>query len=391
MIYTPRFLNEVPRSQWMAPSRSLPRDQFGNEVVRTRFRLRARGSDGFIAWCGWFDDRDDFDAFLWAIATGSLNQEPGLWRLPTPGWFPDLWGDVTFDFATVTFLTGSPGSNQNYTVPGDWNNADNKIECIGAGGGGAVALRGGTGGAYACGGGGGGYGRVDNSSFTLGATLVYNVGLNGAAATRSSSGATGGNAATDTWFNGTTYAAAPVGGKGSNGGGGGTTPTFIPYKGGDNVPGKGTFTYDSGKGGAIISTSGTATIATGGGGAAGLNGLGGGVSQIGSNVSTSNGGATGDATFGGAGGATGNPTASNGGNGTEWDATHGSGGGGGGAIGATAVTGGNGGNYGAGGGGAAASSGTVTSGAGGQGIVVVTYTPTLPFSLANLNIPMIGM
>jgi hypothetical protein len=73
----------------------------------------------------------------------------------------------------------------------------------------------------------------------------------------------------------------------------------------------------------------------------------------------------------------------NGGGGSEFDGTHGSGGGGGGGGGraqATAGNGGTGADYGGGGGGGGyPQTGTAwgTSGAGGAGIIVVTYTPRL--------------
>ncbi|MBU6447625.1 hypothetical protein KGQ24_02175, partial [Patescibacteria group bacterium] len=68
-----------------------------------------------------------------------------------------------------------------------------------------------------------------------------------------------------------------------------------------------------------------------------------------------------------------------GGNGTEWDATHGSGGGGGGGN-AKNVIGGAGGSYGAGGGGG---DGAVAGGAGYQGIIVITYTPVVSTTIAD--------
>lgn len=94
-----------------------------------------------------------------------------------------------------------------------------------------------------------------------------------------------------------------------------------------------------------------------GGGAAGPNGNG--------NSGNASVGGSGDNGYGGTGGL----LEGNGGNGTEWDATHGSGGGGG--PGQNGNTGGNGGLYG-GGGGIAASPNPV-GGSGGQGLIVVTY------------------
>lgn len=77
-------------------------------------------------------------------------------------------------------------------------------------------------------------------------------------------------------------------------------------------------------------------------------------------------GGAGDAGFGGTGG-----TDAAGGNGTEWDATHGSGGGGG-ASGNVSFAGG---SYGGGGSGIGMSTGAASGGAGAAGLIVITYTP----------------
>src|SRR3954452_20877814 len=95
-----RFLLPVAACEWRTPSRALPKDQFGNEN-RTRFRLRARLDNGRVGWCGWFDDRSDADAFLWAIATDTLRYERELWRLPSPWWDAGIGPDVAYDFTTV--------------------------------------------------------------------------------------------------------------------------------------------------------------------------------------------------------------------------------------------------------------------------------------------------
>ncbi len=74
-------------------------------------------------------------------------------------------------YPTQIFLTANPGTgNQTWTVPVDWNSANNTIECIGAGGDGGVQA--GSGG----GGGGGAYAKVFNLSLTPGATITYSVG-----------------------------------------------------------------------------------------------------------------------------------------------------------------------------------------------------------------------
>jgi hypothetical protein len=90
-------------------------------------------------------------------------------------------------------LTTDSGST--WTVPADWNNADNSIACIGGGGGGEMGtINGGGGGA------GGGYSSISNLALTRGATVTLQVGTAGAA----------GTAGGDTWFNGANPAASSV-------------------------------------------------------------------------------------------------------------------------------------------------------------------------------------
>lgn len=386
MIYQPKFLLPVPKSQWRSPSASVPRDQMGNETTKTYFIAKARIHDGHVVWRGVFEDRDDFDAFLWSIATGRLACEPDVWRLPTPQWHPDICDDAVFEFATQTFLT-TAGSNQTYTIPVDWGNATNSIECVGGGASGAGG-KATISSMYATGGGGGGYGRIENASYSPGASITYRVGSGGGTST------TDGVNGSETYFDSVTYSGAPVGGsyglKGNkaSGGPGGSA-------GGSGV---GTFTFTGGASGGITGSSITAAVAgTGGGGAAGPNGNGNdGVSSP-KGTSTSTSGGSGDAGSGGSGGAGGVGTATAGGNGTEWSGSYGCGGGGGGSYrvtAAAAAVGASGGNYGAGGGGAASVSsatGNSTSGAGIQGLIVVTYTPGALFSMANINIPILGL
>ena len=71
--------------------------------------------------------------------------------------------------SNVEFLT----TGTSWTVPKDWNNAQNQIECIGGGGGGRAGAAGG-------GGGGGAYSSITNLALTPGATLAYKIGAGGA-------------------------------------------------------------------------------------------------------------------------------------------------------------------------------------------------------------------
>jgi hypothetical protein len=139
----------------------------------------------------------------------------------------------------------------------------------------------------------------------------------------------------DTWFktSATVFAQSAVGG---TGGQASSSIGDICYSGGD----------------------GPGFFGSGGGGAAGPHGPG--------NSASGDDGGSGDAGFGGAGG-----VAAAGGNGTEWDSTHGSGGGGGGSF---STAGAGGGNYG-GGGSADAATGSFP-GPGANGLIVITYTPT---------------
>lgn len=366
-----RILMPVPRREWRAPSLSLPRDQLGNEVVRTRFRLRARLHDGHAVWTGWFEDRDDADAFLFALISGSLRYERNLWRLPTPEWHPGIGPDLSYEFTTTTFLTGT-GASQTYNVPADWNNANNIIRCVGGGGSGGA--RRGDGQINATGGGGGGYGEYTNLTLTAGGTATYGIVDGGAAVSRSTNGETQGNAGGDAYFGSSTYAGSSVGGLGGDGGNAnlGTRPA-APGGGG-----KGTASFTGGSSGAITASAAGTYRATGGGGAAGPNGNGNNGVDVGSTATASDGG-SGDAGFGGAAGTGGTGTGGTGGNGTEFQTSpaYGCGGGGGGrrsTVSGTSVTAGTGGTYGAAGGGCS-TFGTSTSGAGVDGLIVVEYTP----------------
>lgn len=68
---------------------------------------------------------------------------------------PTIMGGVS---TKIIFLTSTSGSNQSWTVPGDWNNVSFTIECYGNGGPGA------NNGATSSGGGGGGGGAGNTGS-----------------------------------------------------------------------------------------------------------------------------------------------------------------------------------------------------------------------------------
>lgn len=367
--YEYKLLLPQKRQEWRTPSLAQPKTVFGHENHQF-WRLTARLSDGHIVWRGRFDDREDADAFLDALGRHIVLGSPmprELWELPTPAWFPGLGEGLSYDFASPIIITS--GTSQ--TSPSDWNNSSNTVEGLGGGASGA-AHRQGT--QVATGGGGAEYREISNFSVATPGTTAFNytIGPGGTAVTATSgSPAVNGNDGTQTTFNTTSLVAQPGihGVQGTNpqsGGAGGTGGTGAAAN------------FDGGRGG----NSGSFTaVATGGGGAAGpaaagSNGVDGTVG-----TSQTNGGNSGD---GATGGASATGVASPGANGTAWDASHGAGAGGGGArSGANPanITGGSGGNYGGGGGAGLNSSGAAStnpvSGAGIQGIIVLTYTPAV--------------
>lgn len=286
-------------------------------------------------------------------------------------------------------------SGTSWTVPADWNSSNNAIHMIGAGGGSVGGAVSGNNRAASGGGGGGGYRVVTNVSLTPSTSISYAIGAG-------VSGAAGGN----TTFNTTNIA---------GGGGGGTAATTPTSAGG--AGGTGTFAGGAGGAGAFGTVASTGYGGGGGGGAGGPNGIGGagglgfgsttaiaiaggggggnGGGSAGGNASASLGG-TGGNNFSGVGGGAGSATTT-GNSGTL-------GGGGGGNAGATGNTsiggsgidilntiGGAGGrgafgttatNWGLYGTGAAGSNVSTTGGVsvatvGGQGSILIVYTPTV--------------
>jgi len=248
-------------------------------------------------------------------------------------------------------------SGSSWTVPADWNSANNTIQVIGGGGSG-----GGSNGIGDGGGGGGAYSKSVNVALTPGATVTIAIGV----------GDTGGwgGVGGDTYLCNSTSncasiagSAVQVGAKGGSGasanygGAGGAASSGIAL-------GTGAIRTSGGTGGSQVN--GTQAGGAGGGGAGGpsANGVGG----------TSTGGPAGEpggAGDGGAGGAGGGASAGWGGTGTGIGGGVGSGGGGGG--GSAGGGGAGGGSYGGGGGGA----GKVNyPGPGAWGVIVITYTPS---------------
>lgn len=303
-------------------------------------------------------------------------------------------------------------SGTTWTVPSDWNNSNNTIECIAGGGAGGTATAG-VKGSY--GGGGGEYRKASNVSLSISASIPVSIGLGGIGATTP---ATVGGDGGDTTFNTSAVVAKHgQGGQATDGGTGGTGGTGASgnANGGSGglVGGLGASGGSTGGGGAggpggvggAGANNTTATIGAIGQSGGGANG-GGGAGSPGVDANNGNGGAggasitTGNQTghAGGAadtgsgpgnglagaggGGARGGATVNGGtgGPGAEWDGTHGSGGGGGAASrfdSGTAGNGGAGGLYGGGGAGGGYSGSAVGNGGdGAQGIIVITYTPS---------------
>jgi hypothetical protein len=331
--------------------------------------------------------------------------------------------------AVRVFLT----SGSTWTVPANWNSANNTVEVVGDGGGGGT----GYGFSPAAGGGAGGYAKAVNLALTPGQVVNIGIGAGGAggaAAQGGNSAGTGANGS-GTWFGGTSFSTALVnasggtgglaaylingspangGGPGGVGGGSAASLTHTGGAGGNNSSGndggsggggaagpsgnggagaEGAAGPGSGGGGADGGTAGEQGNIpgsyTGGAGGNGPGGTGGGASVYaapGSNISVAgNPGTAG--TGGGGGGSTldGESTsivgdaAGNGATGSEWG-SHGCGGGGGGACGlgnATATgQGGDAGNYGGGGGGGGNTfpgSGAGRGGNGAAGLIVVSF------------------
>lgn len=411
--HEPLILPPVPKFQWRARSAAQAKDQFGNEN-QTRFRLRLRLNDGHVKWVGWFDDRDDFDAYLWAVVLqidSGLPIPPALRNYVIEEYGdPEYWPGLQYDFATVSFLTSPTGSNQTWTSPADWDNATNTIEILASGGTGGVKTAS-TQSHYTSGGGGGEYRKLTNFSVaTPGTTTAtYNIAAAAAGASATQTGSTNvqtnGNAGTDTWWDGTTRAGSSLGaiagGRGIPASGAGGAAGGAGGTGGNGGTGNA-----GGRGGTVTSshTQPRATGAGGGGGpnGAGVNGVD--IGATGTGVGTD--GGAGDNGSGGAasagvsqatGGSTPPSNSNNGNNGTEWDASHGVGGGSGACQGfwnpnAATRGSGNGGAYAAGSGGCLLRNlvaGTVAfSGSSGQGMIVVTYTPvvaTKGYPFANIN------
>lgn len=360
------ILLPIADREWRTPSQAQPKTAFGHENT-TRFYVAARLDDGHIVWKGWFDDRYDFDAFLNAIALGTLHQDRYVQRLPSPWWNPDLQDiPATYIIAATRSLTTTNAANQTDTVPTDWGNITNRIDVVASGGGGAIWNKAGFG--AATGGSGAGFSRKTTVVLTPGGSATYRLSAGGANKTSTAVG----NAGADAWYNGTTLAGASVGAKGGLGGkmNDNTSTTNAAAVGGAAASGVGSTKFSGGNSG--TTTNSFNISASGGGGAALFNGNGN--NGANSTSGSASAGGSGDAGSGGTAGTANSGTAAGAGN--EYGGGFGAGGGGGGTV-LTVTAAGAGGLYGAGGGGFARVSIGGNSGAGAQALIFMTYTPAI--------------
>lgn len=297
----------------------------------------------------------------------------------------------------VVFLL-TTGSVLQWEVPATWNDVDNSVHVIGAGGGGA-SRQGDAGGK---GGGGGAYSRVTNISLTPAAMIDYRVGAAGVGGVASGDGTDGGN----TWFGAATFGAATVAAEGGQGG----TDRAGDGQGGQASNGIGDSKFSGGDGGSGGFSDDNPTGGGGGGGAAGPNGNGADGTQPGTDDSGGGGGGGadgglpggdvvgttggdgGDNRFGFGGGDSGSPSGQEGGGGRGGDSFQSgspggdgeqiwtqtispiisAGPGAGGGAGGRQANGGGGGDYGGGGGGAGGRV-DAAGGDGAQGIIVIRW------------------
>lgn len=243
-----------------------------------------------------------------------------------------------------------------WTVPVDFGSLVS-VQCIGAGSSGNSTSFA----AQKAAGGGGADAKITTTStaLTSGVTIInVGIGLGGASVTNNTTSTAGG----DTWWNATSLANAVTLGSAiaCAAQAGQASTSGVAGLGGTAANSVGTTKFSGGNGNAAVT-------ATGGGGA-------GGPSGAGSNGTATNGGNADNGTVLG-------PTVTADGNsGTEFDGTHGCGTG---ALTLTATVGNTGGLY--GGGGSCGNGTTSASGAGANGLLIITYTTAPVFTLPDTN------
>jgi len=373
-----KYLKPIPRNQWYGPH------PYGPDV-NLHFQTwvaQAFRSDRSMVWHGHFEDRDDADAFMWALYSGTLKTDPYLKRLPVycytfdqrqipircpSGFDPDMLDDLGIMYNMVTNIGIGPSSGT-WTAPGDCyglaSRAGEFVDCIGPGGGGAGSNLG----TQAGGGGGGGAARLYNLALSPSQGVSFGVGAGGGGGANAS----GAGGSAHTWF----YSTVNPGVQG-NAGGGGVTGNYpaIGTGGGGGGANAGAIGWAGGRGGQTLSVN-PGSTACGGGGAAGPAGAG----SQGGDTNTG-----GTATAGGAGNGgqigangTGNyygPWGPGGGGNGVWSAANGNVGLGGGQY-------GGGGGAGCGGG---STSYTGYGAAGGHGLIVIRYEPQYAPAISSIT------
>ena len=385
-----KFLLPMKRKDWLPPSVSLPKDTFGKETTTT-FRVALKHKKKLV-WEGSFRDREDFDEFLFGLASESLQYDRYLWTLPIPELNPDVLklDDIVFYFATQTIYTGSAFTTT-YNKPIDWNDYANKFECLGGGGqGGGCSSTSGNGGA---GGGGGSFSRTINSSLLAGQTTFRVSGqVNSGIIEAGSPGSAGRTVSFVSGSTGGTTICLAVGGGGgpvgSGTGGVGANTTSNVY-GGTGYYEENPFlswpgvSYSGGNGGLGSWTTASIKGAGGGGGAAGNQSAGG--NEPGNGYGGDAGSAIdyqGNLNIPLSGGA----QDSNGQTGNDFGSGFGFGSG----CGRKTTGSGNltSGNYGAGGGGARSTGASLRGGMGANGLALISY---VPYTVVPTNIPNMGI
>jgi len=360
-----KYLKPIPRQQWYGPH------PYGPDVkleFNTWIAQAYRASDHSMVWHGHFYDRDDADAFMWALYSGTLKTDPYLKRLPiycyrfdqrqipiwAPGGFdPEILEEYGIMYNMVSNIGIGP-SDGTWYAPGDcWglaNRAGEFVDAIGPGGGGGA----GNAGINCTGGGGGGFARIYSLPIWAGYGVGFGVGQGGTggAATPDARGGNGGTA--HTWF----WQQQNPGLRAHAAGGGNVAPGQSAIGGGGGGGADaGAFGHAGGRGGNI--SGGNCT--TGAGGAAGPNG-GGGAGGDGPPPNTSTGGGASNA---GVTGAIYGPWGPGNGGAGAYSAVNG-------------IVGGHGAAYG-GGGGAASQPGSIYwhqyGGNGAGGLIVIRYEP----------------
>jgi hypothetical protein len=262
-------LNQIQLSRFVDPPRRFNFDLFQGAAISPGggYRLRWRQNqnvDGSIVAAGA------------PIQVTRVSVEPGIIHVEAE----EMLATGTVVITNTVILT-TTGAVLSWQVPDSWNDADNSIECLGAGGAGVDGAPG-DGGFGGKAGGGGAYAGIFNVALSASPmpSIAYRVGA----------AVPGGNGE-DTWFGDTTFAGALVGARGGQAGSGRT---------------------GNGQGGQAASSIGPLKFSGGDGGNGGVSGGGG----------------------GGAGAAAGpHGAGGNGGAGQSGNANNGGGGGGGGADG----------------------------------------------------------